>query len=89
MPSTPAPWDDKARAGMKQWVEHWKRVGPLLEAQRVTELRALTEAESARIAVELLWPMAPLGSGDDGGGLMPIQVAQRRLADAAHVTAGP
>jgi len=58
------------------------RVGPILEAERVAGLRALSEAESGWIAVELLWPMAPIGGGDAGEGLVRIQAALRRLAEA-------
>jgi hypothetical protein len=79
MPSTSAPFDAKARAEMKRWLDNWKRVGPILEAQRVVELRALTEVESARVAVELLWPTAPVGGGDDGEGLALMHAALRRL----------
>jgi hypothetical protein len=31
----------------KQWVEHWRRVGPLLEKIRHDELRAMTEEQAA------------------------------------------
>ena len=30
----------------KQWVEHWKRVGPILEKVRHDELRAMTDEQS-------------------------------------------
>ena len=78
-PSVP-PFDDEARAGMKRWVDEWRRVGPLLEARRVAELRRLSEEEAARIAVELLWPMARIGEGDAGEGLTAMRDALRRLA---------
>lgn len=81
-PAATRPFDDKARAQMAEWVDNWKRVGPILEAERVAGLRALSETESARIAVELLWPMAPIGGGDAGEGLVRIQAALRRLAEA-------
>ena len=58
-------------------------MGPLLEARRVSELRQLTEVESARIAVELLWPMVPPGPGDDGEGLCAIRDVLRRHAEHA------
>ncbi|HEX3600709.1 MAG TPA: hypothetical protein VHU84_11240 [Lacipirellulaceae bacterium] len=35
------------RAASKLWVEHWQRVGPLLEKIRHDELRALTEQQAA------------------------------------------
>lgn len=64
---------------MQDWVDHWKRVGPALEAERVSRLRELDESESARIAVELLWPLAGIG-GDSGEGLRLIAEAFRRAA---------
>ena len=48
------PFDAQARAETALWLEHWARTGPLLEARRVAELRQLTGADAARIAVELL-----------------------------------
>ena len=82
MSSVP-PFDAEARAGPAEWLESWARTGPLLEARRVAELRQLTGAESARIAVELLWPMVPPGPGDDGAGLRAMHDVLRRLAERA------
>lgn len=76
----PRPFDADARAKTAEWLAHWARVGPLLEAQRVAELRQLTSAESARIAVELLWPAVPPGPGDAGAGLRPMIEVLRRMA---------
>ena len=33
----------------KDWVDHWRRVGPLLEKVRHEELRAMTDEDAARI----------------------------------------
>ena len=74
------PFDAQARAETMEWLASWARMGPLLEARRVAELRQLTGAESARIAVELLWPMVPPGPGDDGAGLRAMHDVLRRLA---------
>lgn len=74
------PFDADARAQTAEWLESWARMGPILEARRVSELRQLTEIESARIAVELLWPMVPPSPGDDGEGLRALRDALRRLA---------
>ena len=74
-------FDAEARAQTAEWLNAWTRIGPILEARRVSELRQLTEAESARIAVELLWPMVPAGSGDDGEGARALHVVLRRLAE--------
>ena len=75
------PFDAEARAETAQWLKGWARVGPILEARRVSELRRLTDAESARIAVDLLWPMVPPGPGDDGEGLRPMHSVLARLAE--------
>lgn len=77
------PFDAEARAQTAAWLNAWTRIGPLLEARRVSELRQLTEAESARIAVELLWPTVRAGSGDDGEGLRLLHDVLRRLAEGA------
>jgi hypothetical protein len=39
--------------GRKAWVEHWKRIGPVLERVRHDELRAMSEEASARAFVSL------------------------------------
>jgi hypothetical protein len=72
--------DDVTRADMRRWLDTWKRVGPILDAERVANLRKMDEAESARIAVASLWPMARVGAGDWGEGLAPMKDALRRLA---------
>ena len=74
------PFDAEARAKTTEWLDNWARIGPLLEARRVAELRQLTDAESAWIAVELLWPMVLPGPGDDGTGLRAMHDVLRRLA---------
>ena len=81
--SSVRPFDAEARAETAAWLESWARMGPLLEVRRVSELRQLTGAESARIAVELLWPMVPPGPGDNGEGLRPMHDALRRLVERA------
>jgi hypothetical protein len=47
---------DKRRT-TKQWVEHWDRIGPILEKVRHDELRALTDEDTAR-ACETLFEFA-------------------------------
>lgn len=54
------------RAEMKCWVETWKRVGPILAAERSAHLAAMTD-EVAQIASQRvleLWQ--PGWHGDDG-----------------------
>ena len=79
--SSERPYDAEARAQTAEWLATWARMGPVLEARRVTELRELTEVESARIAVELLWPMVPPSPGDYGEGLRALHDVLRRLAE--------
>ncbi len=81
--SSVRPFDAEARAQTARWLESWARMGPVLEVRRVSELRQLTGAESARIAVELLWPMVPPGPGDNGDGLRPMHHVLQRLAERA------
>ncbi len=68
---------------MRRWLDNWKRVGPILGAERVANLRKMDETESARIAVASLWPMARVGAGDSGEGLKTMKDALRRACRAA------
>ena len=91
MPTNPAgsqptgaepPLDAETHAQMKQWLDNWKRVGPLLEAERLEKLRRLDDTESARIACDLVWPMGTLGDhrgGDDAAGIVPMKEALGKL----------
>ncbi len=57
---------------MRQWLERWKVVGPLLEQERIERLRSLTDADAARIACGL-WDLAEPHRGDDGEGLLAVK----------------
>ncbi len=57
---------------MRQWLERWKVVGPLLEQERLERLRSLTETDAARIACDL-WDLAEPHRGDDGEGLLAVK----------------
>ena len=53
---------------MKQWLDNWARVGPILEAERWARVRALTDADAAGDAMRLweLWqPDWPTDEGDE------------------------
>ena len=65
---------------MKQWLEHWKIAGPIIDANRVAHLRHLDDGSAARIALDL-WSMADIGTGDSGEGLRSMTEALRRLAE--------
>lgn len=69
------PYDKSARAQMKQWVDNWKRAGPILEAERWSRLEAMTDEERTVMSVELLSLYQADKSGDDGEGLLAIQRA--------------
>jgi len=73
-------FDARARAQTARWLQEWDRRGQLLDDHRVAELRVLTEDESARIAVALLWSAHEVGRGDDGAGLRPMLEALQRLS---------
>ncbi|HZZ27406.1 MAG TPA: hypothetical protein VFE46_05300 [Pirellulales bacterium] len=47
-------------AATRQWVENWKRVGPLLEKIRHEELRALTDDDVVRAFESLSGLLADL-----------------------------
>jgi hypothetical protein len=70
---------DEERELTRRWLKNWERVGPLLEAERLAGLEALTDAEAARIACDL-WQLARPGGGDDARGLLPIKRALEKLA---------
>ena len=74
---------DNAGADLRRWLDEWRIRGEALDRERLERLRALDEIEAARIACELLWPMARIGGGDSAEGLVPIKKALRRLADRA------
>jgi len=65
---TPPELDDESRAQMKRWLENWKRVGPILEAERWERVKAMTDADAAQEAIWLfdLWqPDWPTDEGDE------------------------
>ena len=55
----------------RRWVEQWRITGPMLEAFRAQELRAMTDEQALAISEELLsaapsphdWRTDPLNSG--------------------------
>lgn len=42
------------RTATKMWIDHWQRVGPILEKIRHDELRAMTEDEARRASDMLI-----------------------------------
>lgn len=56
----------EAKAEARRWVERWKVVGPVLEAERWARLQAATEATLQEQAWDLLSLWQPGVPGDDG-----------------------
>lgn len=79
-PSTVAPSED-ARAELRQWVERWKVVGPILDAERWARLQASSDDELRRQSDELLNLWQPGVPGDDGEGIVLQQRVFARLRD--------
>lgn len=77
-PDTPL-LDAAGRAAMKQWLDNWKRVGPLLDQERWDRLAAMSDADAQRATQQVLelwqadWPT------DEGEGLI---LQQRVFAHA-------
>jgi hypothetical protein len=62
------PLDNDGRALAKRWIDNWKVVGPLLERERWDRVKALTDEEAARDALDLFdcWsPDWPAGDGEE------------------------
>ena len=62
--------DAAGRAAMKQWLDNWKRVGPILEQERWDRVRALSDADAARDALMLFELWQPDWPTDNGEGLL-------------------
>ncbi len=82
MPSELPALDATTRAQLRQWLDQWKRVGPVLEAERLERLRNLADEQAARDALAV-WPMGTVNGyrgGDDAEGLRLIKSLQAKLA---------
>ena len=62
--------DAHARAQTKRWLENWKRVGPILEAERRARLAAMTDQEAQQASRRLLELWQLDWHGDDGEELL-------------------
>ena len=68
-PATPL-LDAAGRAAMRQWLDNWKRVGPILERERWERLAQMTDDEAqwaTQLVLELWQPDWPT---DEGEGLL-------------------
>jgi hypothetical protein len=69
-PTTRSELDAGSRAQMKQWLDNWKVVGPILEAERWARLAAMTDEEAQRASLLVLELWQPDWHGDDGEELL-------------------
>jgi hypothetical protein len=69
-PTTRSELDAESRAQMKQWLDKWKVVGPILEAERWVRLAAMTDEEAQRASLLVLELWQPDWHGDDGEELL-------------------
>jgi hypothetical protein len=76
--STDAALDATTRRQLRQWLDTWKRVGPILDAERWERLRAMTEAEAQHASQLVLELWQPDWHGDDGAELLLHQRAFAR-----------
>lgn len=69
------PSDPEVRAQHKRWLANWRRVGPILEAERWERLAAMSERTRARMTLDLLGLWQRRVPGDNGEALLRIQRA--------------
>lgn len=55
---------------MRRWVDQWKVVGPLLDAERWARLRASSDDELRQQSLDLLSLWRPEVAGDDGEAIL-------------------
>ena len=65
--------DAAGRAAMKQWLDNWKRVGPLLDQERWDRLAAMSDADAQRATRQVLELWQPDSPTDEGEGLILLQ----------------
>ena len=58
------------RAAAKRWLDTWKRVGPILDAERWERLHTMTAADAQQASQNVLELWQPDWRGDDGEGLV-------------------
>ena len=70
--------DDVTRAAMRRWLDNWKHVGPILDAERWSRLTAMTDQQRASMTLDLLGLWQRGLPGDDGEALIQVQRAFAR-----------
>jgi len=71
----PEPAGADIRAATRQWLSNWKRVGPVLDAERWRRLAAMSARRRADMTLDLLSLRRPDLPGDDGEALVRAQRA--------------
>lgn len=69
----------EAKVEARRWVDRWKVVGPILEAERWARLQTATDAELKQQAWDLLSLWQPGVASDDGEGIRLQQLVFVRL----------
>jgi hypothetical protein len=64
------PLTPEERAQMKQWLDNWARVGPILEEERWARLATMTPEEAQLASRRVLELWQPDWHGDDGEELL-------------------
>jgi hypothetical protein len=77
--TTPRPLTDDERAEGRRWLDNWRVVGAILEEERAERLRTMTDADAARITIDL-WRFARPGAGDDAQGLLSMKALLAKAA---------
>ncbi len=74
-----------AKAEMRQWLDRWKVVGPLLEAERWTRLLAASDDTLRQQSLDLLALWQSGLAGDDGEAIVVQQRTFALLRDRESV----
>src|SRR5438094_148212 len=62
--------EEESRAQAKRWLENWKTLGPILEAERWTRLASMTDEQAQLASRRVLELWQPDWHGDDGEELL-------------------
>ena len=76
-------FNPQEKAELRRWVDRWKVVGPLLEADRWARLQAGSEEDLRVQSLDLLRLWQPGVPGDDGEALLNQQRLFARLRTGA------
>ncbi|HEX5474080.1 MAG TPA: hypothetical protein VFX12_05390 [Vicinamibacterales bacterium] len=80
----PPPATSTERAQLKQWLDTWSRVGPLLEQERWARLRAMSREEIDRDVLLVLGSWQTDWTGDNGDELLRHQAVFSKARRSGH-----